>query len=146
MTPNDIRTELMAQHSELRTHIQTTRAAAERVGRGERAQRELRRELTALVDLMRRHNRREEELLGGIIPTIDAWGPERAQLMNDEHIAEHREMYAALMDLGATSDPAKRLALVNDELNRLIAHIGREEKGVLAALREDLATTEYFGG
>jgi hypothetical protein len=43
--------------------------------------------VTALTE----HNQREAELLGEVIPSVDAWGEMRAARMDDLHLKEHRE-------------------------------------------------------
>ncbi len=141
MTPSAIRTELLAQHGRIRTLIDDVRRIAERLDGADAANSQLHAAIAVLADALRRHNQREEELLGRIIPSVDAWGPVRAEIMDEEHVAEHREMHAALMmEVRPTELPPL--------LDRMIEHMAHEEETLLRddLLRDDLVVMDYFGG
>src|SRR5579864_2909733 len=114
MNAAEIRIQILTQHAELRTLIEETRAATARVPRG---QPEGHSGPVAcvgrLASALREHNRCEEQLLRGVLVTVDAWGPARAELMDERHTAEHTELHAALVD--APFNP-KRVGHVLDRL------------------------------
>lgn len=148
MTPSEIRKELLDQHAGLRTRIDATRAAAERWKGGEIAREELRSCLAVLADGVRAHNRREEELLRDLMPNADAWGPARAEVMQETHVQEHRDLYEALIDAGAAADANAGVPPVLKLLDQMTEHIKREESSFLGAdvLRDDAVTPDFFGG
>jgi hypothetical protein len=104
--------------------------------------------LVRLADSVRRHNLREEELLRDVIPKVDPWGPARAEIMTDEHVMEHQELYAALADAAAVDDPRELLPRVRGLRERMLDHMAREEKGFLGeeTLRDDDVSIDSFGG
>jgi hemerythrin HHE cation binding domain-containing protein len=126
MKLSDIRTELLEQHRQIRESMATTRDIALRVREGDGENRELHASLIRLADRVRRHNLREEELLGNIIPTIDAWGPVRAAIMTAEHIKEHGRLYTALLGIPATSGETAAVGIV-ELIALMLDHMDREE-------------------
>lgn len=148
MTPSEIRKELLEQHAQLRAKIEATRTAAARWQQDEAARDELRSSLAVLADGVRAHNRREEELLREVIPTADAWGPARAEVMREEHVEEHKEMYEALIDAGAAPGATAGVPPVLTLLGKMEEHMKREERSFLGAdvLRDDAVTPDFFGG
>jgi hemerythrin len=148
MKRSEIRSELLGQHAALRSLIEQTCQATDRWAAGEAARYEARACLARLVDDFRRHNRREEELLSDLIPTVDPWGPARAEIMYEEHVKEHDELYAALTDATAASDPEATARLVYEVRERILEHMAREEKGFLGedALRDDDVSMDSSGG
>jgi DNA repair exonuclease SbcCD ATPase subunit len=148
MTPSEIRKELLEQHAQLRAEIDATRAAAKQWQQQEAAREALRSAMAVLADGVRQHNRREEELLQEIIPTADAWGPARAEVMREEHVEEHKAMYEALIDAGAAPSASVGVPPVLKLLDKMEEHMKREEKAFLGAdvLRDDAVTPDFFGG
>lgn len=148
MTPSEIRVELLGQHAALRLMIQQTCQAAEGAQRGEVLREELRTLAIRLANGLRAHNRREEELLRGIIVAIDAWGPARDAILSDEHVKEHDEIEAVLVLADAGSDATATAGCLIAVLNRVLDHMAREEKAVLGPdlLRDDAIIIDYFGG
>ena len=148
MTPSEIRQELLEQHVALRAKIDATRIAAERWKGGAPSREELRSCLAVLADGVRAHNRREEELLRDVIPSADAWGPARAEVMQETHVEEHRDMYEALIDAGAAADATTGVPPVIKLLDKMLEHMKREESSFLGAdvLRDDAVTPDFFGG
>jgi len=146
MTPSEIRAELLGQHARLRSLIDETRAIAERARQGEAVGDALRDGVARLATAMRDHNAREEELLGGILPTVDAWGPARAEIMDETHRREHDELYEVL--LGIRTAPRELAgAGVTALFDRLLEHMAREEKTLLGedVLKDDTVVVEFGG-
>ncbi len=140
MKPSQIRTELLEEHGRLRSLVDGVRRT-DAAASGDPARREeLRAAVVQLADELRRHNLREEELLRGIIPSVDAWGKVRKEILDEEHVSEHRELYGALLGVQRGS-----LAAV---LDRVLAHMEREERTVFAedVLRDDVVVVDHFGG
>lgn len=135
MTFEEIHNELFGQHNEIRDVIGLVRGSDPA---------ECGTHLTRLRDLLVAHNAREEELLGEILPNIDAWGEVRALHMNDDHQAEHRsilDFVTALTDTGAAAD-------VETLTDQLLDHLEDEEKTYLNAkvLRDDIIAIGHSGG
>jgi hypothetical protein len=146
MTHSQIRAELLEQHSEIRTMVDEARICADRACGGGPAE-DLVAAIRLLADAVRRHNGREEELLRDLIPTVDAWGEARADLMTDEHVQEHEAIHGAL--LGMTRTPSEFAgAAMRELLDELVDHMAREERAFLneRVLRDDVVATDPFAG
>ena len=135
MTFEEIRVELMAQHDEIRDLIELIRSS-DTQSRGTH--------LTLLRDILTAHNAREEELLGDVLPDIDAWGEIRAVHMTEDHEAEHRSMLNYVTELEGMDG----LSDVEQLAERLLAHLEDEEKTYLNAkvLRDDIIAIGHTGG
>jgi hemerythrin len=146
--PSVIRSELLRQHDDLRARMRVTRAVAERCLAGEDERDELRRLLTGLTDAVRAHNAREELLMGKVFPELDAWGPVRHEVMNEEHILEHEKLVNALIETNGHSDPKSAAKVALELFDQMTAHMEREEKVFLGAdvLADDEPPPDAFGG
>jgi hemerythrin len=146
--PSDIRIELLRQHEDLRARMRVLRAVTERCLAGEDGHAELRRLLTALTDAVRAHNAREEQLMSKVFPDLDAWGPVRHDVMNEEHIQEHEKLVNALVDMYAESDPKASARVVLTLFDEMTQHMEREEKAFLGenVLDDDEKPPDAFGG
>jgi len=136
---SEIRAILMDEHADIRAQIEEARAAS--ASSDTARQRAC---LARLATTMQLHNAHEEAALRAILPSIDAWGPQRQKTMLDEHLAEHAELYATLV---AASSNAESSGAIVKLLDEMVVHIAREEKEFLGA---DLLTDEMlcdgFGG
>jgi hypothetical protein len=143
MDATQIRIQLLTQHAELRALIEQARAA---IGQASMCEPERGEVLAAsvgrLASALRAHNACEEQLLKGILATVDAWGPARAEIMDERHTAEHKELHAELVDASLDRERVRRL------LDRLLDHMAYEEKSFLNedVLREDSIVINAFGG
>lgn len=148
MRPSQIRRELLDQHLALRTLMADAGRIAHRCEDGEAAKEELRHALVRLTDLFRMHNRREEELLRDVFPNLDAWGPVRAQVMVEEHVDEHSDLFQALMAAASTDDAHAAAAKAKALFDRIVVHMDREEKVFLngEVLSDDATPPDSFGG
>jgi hypothetical protein len=131
----EIHKELLGQHNEIREVIGLVRSS-ERADCGTH--------LTRLRDLLVVHNAREEELLGRILPKIDAWGEVRALHMSVDHEAEHRSILHYVEKLERMDKSADVLELTDS----LIEHLDDEEKTYMNAkvLRDDIVAIGHTGG
>lgn len=149
MTLTEIRQELMQQHAGLRELAAATRAAADQVKGGASGARDALRTNIAMLDqALHAHNDREEELLGAIIKTIDAWGEVRASLMDEHHEAEHERILGTLRSAADAPDPTAAAEMVHGVLAELADHMEHEEQEILSpnVLRDDIYTVDYGGG
>lgn len=141
-TLSEIRTILLKQHADIRAQIDETREAA-RASDGQRQGGCLAR----LASMMHLHNAVEESALRAILPTLDAWGPVRQKTMLDEHVAEHAELYATLVEASGAADPAAASGSIIKLLDQMLVHIAHEEKEFLGAeLLTDEMLCDGFGG
>ena len=147
-TLENIRITLLAQHALLRRHITKVRQLAELWGKKERSRKELEQCLHDLANEVTSHNKCEERLLGDIMPTIDAWGPLRAEAMLDAHAAEHQELARQLIVASQETDTRIGAVRISTMLGALIAHMDHEERTFLSesVLTDSLAPLDTFGG
>jgi Hemerythrin HHE cation binding domain len=143
-----IRDELLDQHSGLLELIERTSRATQRWIRGEAAPEAVHGHLARLAEALRTHNAREEDLLRGVLTNIDAWGHARAEIMGEEHIKEHHELYSALLDAAAGSDARVTERHLHELRERMLAHMAREEEAFLRedVLRADAVSVDSFSG
>lgn len=119
--PGAILQELSAQHGAIRQQVEDLRAAL----RAPEADR-LDQKLSSLHVAVAAHNRREEELLGAILPEVDAWGRVRAARMDAAHRGEHGELERALLARSGVEPDSIKVVL-----DALIAHLREEERTFL---------------
>ncbi len=124
MNPSDIRAELLGHHREIRAQIDELREDLEDCPSGGESRDDLRAALLLLAQRVRAHNEREEELLGDLLPGVDAWGPVRTEVMLREHAKEHEELYDALLVAGDAPDAGRATI---DLLRKMLAHMEHEE-------------------
>jgi len=148
MKRSEIRSELLGQHIALRSRLAQACQAAERWNRGEAPRADARACLIQFLDELRKHNLREEELLRDVLPGVDPWGSARAELMSEEHVREHEELYRASSDATSPSDASVALGMINELRESVLDHMAREEKGFLGedSLRDDEISLDAFGG
>ncbi|HXX67970.1 MAG TPA: hemerythrin domain-containing protein [Polyangiaceae bacterium] len=149
MNIEEIRTELLGQHADLRRMIEEVQRSVRQIQQAQNAEldRELPARVQALARALREHNLREEELLGNILPTIDAWGSVRKEIMEEQH-AEHEQFTAALVASETWGDPARGRETLMATLARVLEHMEREEKAFLneTLLRDDSVVADQFSG
>ena len=143
MTPSQIRLELLDQHAQIRAIMDQIRDLAVRARLGEPVGDALRAGVTLLADAFVEHNAREEELLRPIIPTVDAWGAARAEIMDETHVHEHDVLREAVIGIPRTPHEFAG-AGVEELLERMLEHMACEERALLAedVLRDDTVVVE----
>ena len=148
MSLTEIRNLLLQQHADLRVKIGEARRATELWRQDQWSRDELQERLQSLADQLRAHNACEERLLCDVIPTIDAWGQARADVMTEVHLDEHRNLCAALIGATILADAESGSATVFVLLDAMLDHMKHEEKIFLAAdvLTDELRIGESFGG
>jgi hypothetical protein len=148
MTLNEIRTTLLQQHTELRTQIEEARRGAEHWKRGEWSREQTQECLQQLAAHLREHNACEERLLRDVIPTIDAWGGVRSEVMNEVHLDEHRNLCAGLIGSTISRDAERGAATIFMLLDAMLEHMNQEETIFLSAnvLTDEIGIDDAFGG
>jgi hypothetical protein len=147
MKPSEIREELLRQHAEIRIMTEVTLTSAKGVLDGIPGRGNLHHGIMQLADAVHSHNLREEELLGEVIPSVDAWGTARAEIMTEQHVEEHARLNSVLR--GISSAPLHAMATEVLELVRIIReHMDREEASFLGedVLRDDIVVTDPSDG
>jgi hypothetical protein len=147
MLLSEMREELLAQHQGLRELAGAARETAEALVAGDASVEIMRQRLAALGQALIAHNRREEELLGSIIRTIDAWGDVRAALLDEHHAAAHGELRRNLDDAFTTDDASLAARLTREAVEQLFEHMRIEERDVLSAdaFRDDVVVIDAIG-
>ncbi len=149
MTENlrTIRAELLQQHADVRATMKVVEQAALACRQGQSDASHLAIAVAQLAAALRAHNAREEHLLRDLLPTIDAWGPGRAETMSDAHTREHEEVVQGLLATMAAPDARAAASAALEHLARIETHMAREEKDFLGA---EVLSDEYeldpFGG
>ena len=124
----EIRAELLTAHQGLRELIDQVRRTVGHAWQNEVERAELRLRVGHLVQRLREHNLREEELLWPFVAGTDPSGQVRADAMNAEHVAEHTELCAAFIDANAMSDTGIARGALLGVLDGVAAHIAHEEE------------------
>lgn len=148
MTLTEIRETLLRQHGELRELAKRVSESASELAASKGAPDRLRESVRALVSALEKHNADEEHLLGGIIASVDAWGPVRKTLMEEHHAAEHRASVEAWLEVGTLNDLDEAMKRVADLVKELVQHIEREDREILhpSVLHDDIFAVDTFGG
>ena len=133
-----VRRRILAEHRELRKAIAKVNAADDpyKVTLAARA----------LLDRLIDHLDLEDQILEPLLRGIDAWGPERARRLREEH-ASQRTQVATLRTALATAPTAELATLARLFVDELLADMADEERDVLNAelLRDDCITVEFGG-
>lgn len=149
MKYSEIRELLIEEHRRLRDLAAETRQAAQQALDGAVPTLEpLRVKLAALDIALSAHNRHEDELLRGIIRTIDAWGPQRETLMSDNHLTEHAAILQSLERCARLDDRLAAAQATSELIERMLAHMDSEEREVLHPdiLRDDVVAIMGVSG
>jgi len=135
MNAEKTRLLLLAQHDQLRAHVQT----ATRLAKLHRAGHSPGLELDAALEVLREefaaHNQTETAAISRLMHGPAAWGSLLIDRMFEEHIAEHAVFWELLS--GTRGEVAARIDDLADELE---AHMATEERTFLApaSLRDDV--------
>ena len=143
----EIRKELLGQHASLKLMAAKIRELAERPSE-DISPDQLSGLLHELGDGIDAHNAREEHLLGEVLPTLDAWGPERLARMDDHHRREHREIAERVRAAAKLPDSSATLGAALPAIEDLMTHMHEEEKEFLGRdlLRDDVINIHQADG
>jgi len=129
MDPQAARKQLIAQHDEIRAHLNACSIWARRLRDGEPVHAELDAALAALRQDFMAHNATETELVRPLLRDSPHWGTLLIDRMLEEHVAEHAAFWDVLS--GATAEIAGRIDELIEELD---AHMAAEERTFLSPL------------
>lgn len=148
MKPSEIREELLSQHASLRGRLEAARLAVNGWAAGDVPRNVVRNDSASLADALRSHNMREERALGELILAVDAWGPQRLEIMNEAHVREHHDLFEALLAVSLAQDPREGARELERLHARLLDHMAREEETFLNAsvLRDDAPANDAQEG
>lgn len=129
MNAEKTRLFLLAQHDQLRAHVQT----ATRLAKLHRAGHSLGPELDIALEVLREefaaHNQTETAAVSRLMHGPAAWGSLMIDRMFEEHVAEHAAFWELIS--GTRSEVAARIDDLADELE---AHMAAEERTFLAPM------------
>ena len=131
-----LRCHILMEHDELRAAIAKVISAADPA--------RLAVATNALLDRLTEHLAYEERALEPVLRAIDAWGPERARRMREDHRAQRVEI-AKLREELATAPTGGLGRPVRPFVDELLADMAVEERDVLSLLRDDAVTVELGG-
>ena len=149
MELSEVRERLLEQHRRLRAGIAKLLCWKAGDARGEL---EFCVALAELSDELARHNQEEERLLSAVVPTLDAWGPVRKQLMDEHHVGEHAAQLRALRGLAdgelLQTGVDEAIALAQRSLQKILDHLDYEERELLHPdlLRDDAYAIDMNAG
>ena len=137
MDPAKARTKLLAQHDQIRAHLERCSRLASQLRSGAPVHVDLDRALAALRIAFSEHNVVENELVRPLLHDTPNWGTLLVDRMLEEHVAEHAVFWEMLS--GSAADVSARMDDLVDELD---AHMAAEERTFLnpLVLHDDVIT------
>lgn len=133
MRRSEIRDQLLAEHRDIRAHVEASRRMAERWTHGDAKWVQVRDELARLADALRSHNLHEERALRHLVGSNDAAGEAREHVMDEAHISEHRDTFDALVRVSQARGPGRAGPHLDAFFSRLLGHMAWEERAFLNA-------------
>ena len=146
-SPNEVRELVLADHAALRIRLELLRRAV-READTDRNPAALCDLLPSVLDQLSSHLELQDRVLAPVLQVIDAWGPERASRLGEEHAAQRAWIEESRLRLEQNRDDAGRLAvLARAMIERVEKHIAEEEDSVLCAdILTDGVIQIDFGG
>jgi WS/DGAT/MGAT family acyltransferase len=149
-TASELREAILAQHAVLSELLDAVETAAARVQGGDGSVLELLRERAReLHDRMSEHLEFEDRCLVPTVRAVEAWGPERARQIDEEHV-DQRELLAFV--LGRLEDRGSPVQLLAEQLRSFVGAVRDdmhyEEEAVLSdeLLRDDVVAVDAVTG
>ena len=145
----EIRDRVLHDHRELRERLGRVEALSRAAMASASGAQSLRDEARALIDVLERHMRWEDEHLAPALSDADEWGPERLEHMKRDH-AEQRDLLRYATSVLEDPDRAlELLARTTLDLARLLQDDMRDEEGILldpSVLRDDVIGVDVETG
>lgn len=144
-----IRLSLLRQHDALRHLVDRALRAAAEVEKGvESAGERLEAATRVIAGQFLEHVALEEKVLSPILPTVDGWGPQRAEQLKKDHVAQRRMMSELLDALAHGCDPHALALTVRKLADDLLADMAEEERVILSpsVLRDDVVAIDQSAG
>jgi hypothetical protein len=149
MERDELREKLLGQHRQLRALLASVHEHTARIrsGGGNVAVDALRGVLRELRDATSAHVAEEDATLGPLLPDIDAWGPQRAALMERQHKAEHTALLKAIEAAAVARTPEELVDAADRSAREFVQHIDLEERyAVNGELLNDFLPNPGFTG
>jgi iron-sulfur cluster repair protein YtfE (RIC family) len=150
MQPSEVRDRVLHDHEGLRKQIHEVESLAREVSRGEQPQLgPLRDAAERLLSTLLRHMDWEDRELVPALADSDAWGPERARRLSEEHVEQREFLAGVIEDLQDQQRPPVSLAASMSDLARtLLADMEEEEAFFLDpdVLRDDVVGIDVETG
>lgn len=148
MQHDTLREMLLDQHRILRELAAQIRDLAHRLRAGEQGvEEELRSLLGVFSDQASVHITFENEALLPILPTLDAWGPQREAMMLDHHMEEHLTLFEALDAATGPSSSEELIRSAEHAIDAFLAHMDEEERTLVnKKVLSNTCVTIEFGG
>jgi len=144
MQPSDLRKRILDDHDELRCSLTDLEALSHRaLDRGDAGRAELREAGERFLHRLEEHMRHEDEHLVPLLRTIDAWGPQRARLVEQDHAAQRAQMRAYLDLLRHRGTARSELAELLLEIASWLRRDMEEEEET--TLRDDVLRDDVVG-
>jgi len=150
MLPSKVREHVLHDHEVLRRRLGEIQRLARDVVANERQHvAGLRARAQELLDTLAEHMRWEDRYLSPALEDSDAWGPERADLLAEDHREQRAflsELVAKLND--ATQPPTELAEALLDLVDRLYRDMDEEESFFLDpnVLRDDVVAIDVEAG
>lgn len=148
LTPSQVRRQVFEEHDQLRVRLVRLQELAREVALDALCVTVLRDDLRTLLLQFARHLDLEEALLMPLIENIDAWGPQRAAAMREEHQLQ-RSLILKMFGRCERLDDAVAFAIEVDALvHRIYQDMNGEEAELLDAdlLRDDVVAIDQTCG
>lgn len=139
-----IRKIILVEHEGLRGGLRSIEALIGKYENGDAAALGLAHlELKNFVSGFLRHIEHEERILEPVLATIDAWGPQRKQAMDEEHVMQ-RELVGRLAKMEPSTDRVSWVREVRTFIADLYKDMAEEERTCLSpnVLRDDVVVVD----
>lgn len=144
-----VRLDLLAQHEVLRERLFEISALLDEMADGDRTvSLQLKALAQRFASAFLSHVEQEERLLEPLLPTIDAWGPERLAYLKEEH-GHQRQLLASFQARIAYVQSSQRLAEVIQALiSSVLVDMDNEEADLLTPdlFRDDAIVIDQMAG
>ena len=150
MQPSEVRDRILRDHDELRRKLYAIERLAKEVGHDERRHvGPLRTSAERLLADLREHMRWEDRYLAPALEDSDAWGPERAEQLAEDHREQRNYLAGVIAELQDQVRPAAVLATHLLELVRRVLRDMEEEEAFFLdpdVLRDDVVGIDVETG
>lgn len=150
MLPSQVRSTILEDHEHIRGALDALDALAQSLTAGRKEP--LVEALAALRSMKKRffdHLDLEEEIMVPALRDADAWGPDRAELVLNEHREQRAELEALVQELGRSGvAPAIVGRRILDWIEAIRVDMVHEESAVLSPdlLRDDVIAIDLEAG
>ncbi|MCB9613649.1 MAG: hemerythrin domain-containing protein [Sandaracinus sp.] len=145
--PSEVRKKILAEHVELRAHLDALDAIADRLAAGDDVLTEAREAASTLHAALVAHMKDEEAMLVPALAEADGFGPARAADLQREHVEQGEVLGALLREIGGAPGSAELESRIRELVRRIREDMAHEESVHLApGVLKDSVVTTSFGG